>query len=143
MESTEEKPVHLLLHACCGPCSLEPVRLLRQRGIEPHIHYANSNIAPADEYARRRDTIRAWATEIGLSFAEGTYAPDETEAAAEREKRAAAREAEKARRAAAREPEERRLAARRAQRAAYDAKQAHKRAVLKALRAHRKEHPDA
>ena len=252
MESTEEKPVHLLLHACCGPCSLEPVRLLRQRGIEPHIHYANSNIAPADEYARRRDTIRAWAAEIGLSFAEGTYAPDaweatagrigeasdgseaqrqarcracyrvrfeesaayaaahgfdalgttlsvspyqygwiireeleraceqagirsffedysphyaeatrrsreagmyrqvycgcrfsETEAAAEREKRAAAREAEKARRAAAREPEERRLAARRAQRAAYDAKQAHKRAVLKALRAHRKEHPDA
>lgn len=66
----------LLLHACCGPCSMEPVRLLRERGIEPHIHYANSNIAPADEYDRRLNTIAEWVEAEGICFSEGAYAPD-------------------------------------------------------------------
>ena len=51
----------ILLHACCGPCSLEPVRLLRAAGHDLTIAYMNSNIAPADEYARRLSTLRAWA----------------------------------------------------------------------------------
>lgn len=58
---------------------MEPVRLLRERGIEPHLHYANSNIAPADEYARRRDTIAAWASDEALELSEGAYRPEEWE----------------------------------------------------------------
>lgn len=67
----------LLLHACCGPCSMEPVRILRERGVEPHIHYSNSNIAPADEYDRRLQAIREWAAHEGVGFAEDAYAPAE------------------------------------------------------------------
>lgn len=55
---------------------MEPVRLLRERGIEPHLHYANSNIAPAEEYARRRDTIAAWAADESLELTEGAYRPE-------------------------------------------------------------------
>ena len=51
----------MLLHACCGPCSLEPVRLLQERGIFPVIFYANSNIHPREEYEHRLETLREWA----------------------------------------------------------------------------------
>ncbi|WP_080803283.1 epoxyqueuosine reductase QueH [Arabiibacter massiliensis] len=74
----------LLLHACCGPCSLEPTRILRAAGHDLTIYYANSNIAPAEEYARRRDTLAAWAESEGLPVVEGPYAPDAWEGAAGR-----------------------------------------------------------
>ncbi|MCI9673126.1 MAG: epoxyqueuosine reductase QueH [Enterorhabdus sp.] len=71
----------MLLHACCGPCSLEPVRILRSEGIEPVIFYANSNIHPAEEYARRLATLRAWAAEEKVAVAEGAYDAKAWEAA--------------------------------------------------------------
>ena len=72
----------ILLHACCGPCSLEPIRLLRERGVEPHIYYANSNIAPREEYEHRLETIRVFAQEAGVAFIEGAYEPERWEATA-------------------------------------------------------------
>ena len=66
-----------LLHACCGPCSLEPIRILRDRGIEPVVFYSNSNIAPLEEYERRRDTIRDWCKMHDVSFIEDDYSPCE------------------------------------------------------------------
>ncbi len=54
----------LLLHACCGPCSLEPVRLLRVEGFEPTILWTNPNIQPLSEHVRRLDTLRAWASDV-------------------------------------------------------------------------------
>ena len=74
--------VKLLLHACCGPCSLEPVRLLRETGHDITIHYANSNIHPAEEYAHRLQTLRSWAAGGGIDVLEGAYDPDRWEAAA-------------------------------------------------------------
>ena len=65
----------LLLHACCGPCSLEPVRALREQGFEPTILYANPNIHPAAEHHRRLETLRAWAAEAGLAVEEVPYDP--------------------------------------------------------------------
>lgn len=56
--------ISLLLHACCGPCSLEPVRLLRAEGFEPTICWTNPNIQPASEWERRLSTLRAWADEV-------------------------------------------------------------------------------
>ena len=64
-----------LLHACCGPCSLEPVRILRERGLEPVVFFSNANIAPADEYERRRDAIKNWCEKNDVSFVEDEYAP--------------------------------------------------------------------
>lgn len=73
MAPTTENPRKLLLHACCGPCSLEPLRLLRERGIEPAIYFANSNIQPRGEYDRRLDTLREWARSEGIEVVEGPY----------------------------------------------------------------------
>lgn len=74
----------LLLHACCGPCSLEPSRLLREAGHSLTIYYANSNIAPQEEYARRLATLQTWAATENLPVIEGTYNPDAWQACAGR-----------------------------------------------------------
>ena len=72
--------MRLLLHACCGPCSMEPTRLLRAAGHDLTILYANSNIAPAEEYAHRLATLRAWAEDERLPVVEGAYDPERWEA---------------------------------------------------------------
>lgn len=54
----------LLLHACCGPCSLEPVKYLREEGFEPTICWTNPNIQPVEEHDRRLKTLLAWADEV-------------------------------------------------------------------------------
>lgn len=66
----------LLLHACCGPCSLEPVRLLQAAGHDITIAYMNSNIAPADEYQHRLSTLLEWARSQGIPVVEGPYEPN-------------------------------------------------------------------
>ena len=54
----------LLLHACCAPCSLEPLRLFREEGFEPVICWTNPNIQPMAEHDRRLDTLLAWARDV-------------------------------------------------------------------------------
>lgn len=56
--------IPLLLHACCGPCSLEPVRLLREEGFEPTICWSNPNIQPLPEHDLRLRTLQAWAADV-------------------------------------------------------------------------------
>ncbi|WP_283169696.1 epoxyqueuosine reductase QueH [Curtanaerobium respiraculi] len=63
----------LLLHACCGPCSLEPVRLLVQAGHDITIAFSNSNIQPRAEYDRRLDTLLEWAGEQGIPVVDFPY----------------------------------------------------------------------
>lgn len=65
----------LLLHACCGPCSLEPIRLLQEEGHDITIAYMNSNIAPASEYEHRLSTLLTWAQTQGIPVIEGPYEP--------------------------------------------------------------------
>ena len=54
----------LLLHACCGPCSLEPLRLLREEGFEPTICWTNPNIQPLAEHDLRLRTLLDWARDV-------------------------------------------------------------------------------
>ena len=56
--------IPLLLHACCGPCSLEPLRLLREEGFEPTICWTNPNIQPFAEHDLRLETLQAWARDV-------------------------------------------------------------------------------
>ncbi|NTU88614.1 MAG: epoxyqueuosine reductase QueH, partial [Actinobacteria bacterium] len=51
----------LLVHACCGPCSLEPHRWFVNAGCDVTLAYLNSNIHPWEENLRRLETLRAWA----------------------------------------------------------------------------------
>ncbi|MDO4436856.1 MAG: epoxyqueuosine reductase QueH [Coriobacteriaceae bacterium] len=60
----------LLLHACCAPCSLEPVRLLMEEGFEPTICWTNPNIQPVDEHGRRLEELRQWCAGSGLPLIE-------------------------------------------------------------------------
>lgn len=45
----------LLLHVCCGPCSIMPLKSLREEGFEPFAWFMNPNIQPLMEYLRRRE----------------------------------------------------------------------------------------
>ena len=65
----------LLLHACCGPCSLEPLRLLQEDGHLITIAYMNSNIHPREEYDHRFETMLAYAREHSIEVVEGPYDP--------------------------------------------------------------------
>ena len=67
--------MRLLLHACCGPCSLEPLRLLLADGHDISIAYMNSNIHPAAEYDHRLQTMLDFACEQGIPVIEGPYDP--------------------------------------------------------------------
>ena len=79
--SSQHRPHRLLLHACCGPCLLEPLDALAAEADEVVIAYANPNIYPADEYERRRDTLLCYAAETGVEVVELPYAPQVWEAA--------------------------------------------------------------
>lgn len=60
----------LLLHACCAPCSLEPVRLLCEEGFEPTICWTNPNIQPAEEHDRRLCELRRYCADAGIELIE-------------------------------------------------------------------------
>lgn len=62
-----------LLHACCGPCSLEPYKLLAAQGHDLTIAFMNSNIQPRAEYDHRLATLRAWADANGIPVVEGAW----------------------------------------------------------------------
>lgn len=63
----------LLLHACCGPCSLEPIKILTGHNINFSIFYSNSNIAPESEYNLRLKTIKNYCEENNINFIEDSY----------------------------------------------------------------------
>ncbi len=79
----------LLLHACCGPCSLEPGRIFAARIGEGHavsgsggafdLLYYNPNIHPENEYGRRLDTCAEFARSQNWGFIERGYDPDRWE----------------------------------------------------------------
>jgi hypothetical protein len=48
----------ILLHTCCGPCTLYPLRLLRDKGHEVTGFFYNANIQPLQEFQRRLAALR-------------------------------------------------------------------------------------
>ena len=63
----------LLLHVCCAPCSVSCIQQLRGEGVEPTAFWYNPNIHPFQEYRARRDTMRQYAADIGLSYVEHDF----------------------------------------------------------------------
>ncbi len=60
----------LLLHICCAPCSNMCIETLRGEEIEPVGFWFNPNIHPFTEYRARRNCLRTYAGEIGLTLLE-------------------------------------------------------------------------
>jgi len=58
----------LLLHACCGPCSVYPVDALRAEGIEPRLFFKNPNVHPYLEFTKRIEAFRLFCEKRNVDF---------------------------------------------------------------------------
>ena len=47
----------LLVHMCCGPCSVYPVSVLQEEGIGFEGYFYNPNIHPKEEFLRRKENV--------------------------------------------------------------------------------------
>ncbi len=67
----------VLLHMCCGPCSIVPIRQLQEEGFEVTGFFWNPNIHPLQEYIRRRATAAEVAERMGIRviFKDSEYDP--------------------------------------------------------------------
>jgi len=63
---------HLLLHACCAPCSPYVIRKLQEE-YRVTVFFYNPNIHGEVEYKLRRDEIRRLCREWGVELIEGKY----------------------------------------------------------------------
>jgi predicted adenine nucleotide alpha hydrolase (AANH) superfamily ATPase len=59
----------ILLHICCAPCTIYPLRILRGEGMTLKGLFFNPNIHPYLEYKKRLDTVREYTTREGLEVA--------------------------------------------------------------------------
>lgn len=73
--SPHTRPKRLLLHACCGPCLIEPLDALATQADSVTVFFANPNISPAEEYVRRREALMAYAADLGVDAIELPYEP--------------------------------------------------------------------
>ena len=51
-----------LLHICCAPCTIYPLRVLRGEGHDVTGFFYNPNIHPYTEFRRRLDTVSVYST---------------------------------------------------------------------------------
>ncbi len=56
----------LLLHICCAPCSIYPVSVLQEKGVETTGFFFNPNIHPLTEYRKRLSALEDYASTIDL-----------------------------------------------------------------------------
>lgn len=59
----------VLLHMCCGPCSIAPVKYLRDHDLTIQGYFYNPNIHPYKEFQRRLDTLRDYAQAEQIALA--------------------------------------------------------------------------
>lgn len=71
--------MRLLLHICCGPCAIAPLRRLLEQGVEVTGLFVNPNIHPLLEYKRRRDGASEVAARLGVPmiWKDEEYRPQE------------------------------------------------------------------
>ncbi|MFW6323692.1 MAG: epoxyqueuosine reductase QueH [Desulfovibrionales bacterium] len=67
----------ILVHICCGPCALFPLKQLRSEGFEPTGLFFNPNIHPLQEYLRRREALAVVAEKLDIRvlFKDDEYDP--------------------------------------------------------------------
>ncbi|MCP4718697.1 MAG: epoxyqueuosine reductase QueH [Desulfobacteraceae bacterium] len=58
----------LLLHICCGPCSVYPIEVLKEKNIDVMGFFFRHNIHPFTECMKREDTLRRYSDDIGLKM---------------------------------------------------------------------------
>ncbi len=64
----------VLLHICCAPCTIYPLKVLRGEGHEVTGFFFNPNIHPYTEFQKRREALAAYGTLSLLPLiVDGTY----------------------------------------------------------------------
>ncbi len=58
----------LLLHTCCAPCLIYPLKVMRQEGFETQGFFYNPNIHPYSEYTKRYNAVLDYAKEAALAL---------------------------------------------------------------------------
>ncbi len=56
----------ILLHICCAPCSIYPVRILRDEGMDIMGFFYRHNIHPYTECLKREEALKDYADKISL-----------------------------------------------------------------------------
>ncbi len=57
----------ILLHTCCGPCAIYPVKRLRDEGHDVTVFFYNPNIHPFKEFKRRLNTLKIFTEKNAIS----------------------------------------------------------------------------
>jgi predicted adenine nucleotide alpha hydrolase (AANH) superfamily ATPase len=58
----------LLLHTCCGPCSIYPTRVLLEKKYDIMGYFFRSNIHPYTECLKRQETLSVYVQNIGIKL---------------------------------------------------------------------------
>jgi hypothetical protein len=66
----------VLLHVCCGVCSLHVIETLKEKYEEVVLYFYNPNIHPEEEYKKRLAAVKDIAARLDLRLIEGHYDPE-------------------------------------------------------------------
>ncbi|TAM40772.1 epoxyqueuosine reductase QueH [bacterium] len=67
----------ILLHTCCAPCLIYPLRSLQEKGSKVKAFYYNPNIHPFSEYNRRKEALETLSKELRVEVESPEYRPSE------------------------------------------------------------------
>jgi len=56
----------ILLHICCAPCAIYPVKFLREQGMDVMGFFYRHNIHPYTECLKRQEALESYAEQISL-----------------------------------------------------------------------------
>lgn len=56
----------IVLHTCCAPCAIFPLKVLREEGWELLLYFYNPNIHPFGEFLLRKETVENFAQKESL-----------------------------------------------------------------------------
>lgn len=59
----------ILMHICCGPCLVFPLKSLREEGVEVDGFFYNPNIQPYTEFKKRLETLEDYARSQEMTLA--------------------------------------------------------------------------
>ncbi|MFA4992653.1 MAG: epoxyqueuosine reductase QueH [Candidatus Omnitrophota bacterium] len=67
----------ILLHICCGPCLIYPLKRLNDQCFKVKGFYYNPNIHPAAEFDRRKDAVMGLSKDLQFEVESPEYMPSE------------------------------------------------------------------
>lgn len=63
--------MNILLHICCAPCSIFPIKELKSKGHRIAGYFYNPNIHPYSEYLKRLSEVDKYSKEAGVNVIKG------------------------------------------------------------------------